>query len=112
MSTLLPIEAIDARLLDAIGREFIKEDAARVAPSYWQTLSKASMEACQMEPDVADTTPAHAAMILSAMNLLEKNGISVASVGGIIIKSIVAGWRMAEMHLLGGCDDAKKGKVM
>lgn len=101
MSSLLPITDITPELLDEIARRFIAEDADHKAPEWWGAMCKASAEAARMSGVRDNTVASHAAMIMSAMELLENSGITFQSVGGIVMKCIVAGWRMAEMRMIG-----------
>lgn len=101
-NTLLPIENITPELLNEVAQTFIEEDADRIVPQWWNVMNEASKVACR-QPNGEREAP-HLSMLLLALELALDNcplgqKEAAGAIGGIVIKSIVMGWRMAEMYL-------------
>lgn len=101
--SLLPVGAITADLLDTIGGIMADEDEDHREPAWWGLMTRVTNEAMRMEPSKPDANLSnYAGVVVSALRMLEREGLSLSSVGGVVIKCIVLGWRMAECYLTQG----------
>ena len=92
--TLLPISSITPELLNAVCTEITQRDAEVIEtgepPEWWPAMVEVFKEA-------ANTGDLGNSLHLSLIEHINKHGSTQA--GGIAMKLMIMGWRMAEMHL-------------
>ena len=95
--TLLPFESIRAELIDAVVLESVEADKGYKVngePKYWHVVSEQARQS-QFFVDV----------LKSGYEQIQRHGLK-ASLGSIVLKTMLIGWRLAEAHLQ---KEAEKG---
>lgn len=93
-TNLLPVNAITAELLNKVAKTFFDEDREGVVPAWWPACSekaKAAMNA-EFNEGLLD-------MMKSALGQVEQHGVEPRVIGGLVLKAMIAGWRMAGLYL-------------
>ena len=87
---LLPYEVIDAKLLDSLTIQQDKDDKGLPdgqAPEYWKHVSDETRKSKLFDQVISE-----------AYEQVERLGVERA-LGGIVLKSVLMGWRMADIYL-------------
>ena len=87
-SNLLPVNAITSELISKLANILSEEDSKLngEVPEWWKVLAKETQ------------TDEFYSIIESAMVLVNQVGINKA-IGGLMLKAMYAGWRMADLYL-------------
>ena len=91
---LLPIEAIKAEIMESVSQQIEAEDRGQSTPPEWWDLVGAEFD--KLVAGRAETAFRDSLLASVRRQIAEKGE---RATGGLVMKLLVIGWRMAELYL-------------